>query len=359
MLAGGDTLGPDFDWSELGQAARTHGMLLPLRAALGHRPESPPPVEFGKELDEVFWAWTAKRKAYLMLAGRVASIADSHGISLILLKGPYLAERLYRPAEVRPFRDLDVLVEDAAFAPLLAHLDEAGFVRTAGPYQGIGPTGLRRWELPVTLSPREAPGLHIDLHLNLTPRLEPYRLPPQSFWAGAAPWKEGFLRLSDADALLFLFIHSLKHGYCTLLPFYDLHLAAKDPSLAVTYRDVLERADRHGFGRLIRVASELGRRLFGTAWETGDPASPSIRSIAAGFESRVRSGRPWLSERLHLLLSSLLLVAPGRRLAHYWRLSLLRPPSAIPDRPYLVGPWTNPWAGAVRLVRGLPGRRRG
>ncbi len=311
-----------------------------------------------RELDESVWAWAAKRRAYLDVLDRVGEIASRASIPLILLKGPCLAERLYEPAEARPFRDLDIMVRESSFESLISGLLDAGFTLTPGPFRGLSSEVLRRWELPQTLSPRDAPGLHLDLHMNIMNRLEPYRFDPDSLWKRAEPWESGLLRLADEDLLFFLFVHSLKHGFCSLLPFFDLHLAAGDTLLAGCFQTVVRRSERYGFGSLVGVAVELGRRLFGTQWPGEVPISRRVRLAANLLQRCVRTGSPWISERFQLLLSASLLVDSADRLARYWRLSLFRPTAVVPAQRYQSGPWSNPWAGAVRLARSMQRRGR-
>lgn len=357
LLAGRTSPSDDINWRGVFEAAERHRVLLPLRIRLKERPDLAAPASIEKELDHSFWAWVVKRSAYLETLSRIGSIAAESRVPLILLKGPYIAERLHKPPQSRLFRDLDLMVEESSFDFLMSRLVEAGFMLAPSPYQGLPTAVLRRWELPVTLAQRDAPGLEVDLHMNITHRLEPYRVPPDQIWKNAEPWRTGLLRLCDEDFLLFLFIHSLKHGYFSLLAFFDLHLAARDTLLAGRFGGVLERAERQGFGSLVRVSAELGRRLLGTSWPGSRPASRRERLAAGLLESHALLGHPWISERLQLLLSAGLLVDSVHRLGRYWRLSLFRPPATIPRQRYAVSPWSNPWASTVRLVRRMRNNR--
>ena len=345
------------DWHRLLESAEIHRLMLPLRLRARGAPRSAIPAWVVRELDESFWAWAPKRLAYLELLDRIGTIASRRGVRLLLLKGPDLAERLYRIPESRQFRDLDIMVSENHLESLTRALVDHGFVPISGPYAGLPMDVIRRWELPLTLAHRDAPGLHVDLHLNVTHRLEPYRLDPERFWAGGRPSRLGFLRLSDDDFLFFLFVHSLKHGYLSLLSFWDLHLASRDTRLASRFPAVLQSARSEGYGVLIQVAAELGRRLFGTEWPDAKPLAGRIRWAANWFETRARQGHPWISERAQLMLSAGLLVESMPRLLRYWRLSVLRPPSTIPAQPYQASPWSNPWASTVRLARSIGGSR--
>jgi hypothetical protein len=351
LLTGRASFSDDIDWWGVLKTAELHRMLLPLRARLEKWPDLPVPASARQELDHSFWAWAVKRRACLELLWRIGSIASENRVPLLLLKGPYIAERLHESPRSRPFRDLDLMVEESSFDLLVRRLVEAGFGFASSPFEGLPSEVLRRWELPITLVPRNAPGLEVDLHMNITHRLEPYRVSPEEIWKKAEPWGMGLLRLSDDDFLLFLFIHSLKHGYFSLLSFYDLHLAAQDPLLAGRFRCVLERAEREGFGSLVRVSAELGQRLFGTTWPHCGPVSRKERLAAGLLEARVRLGRPWISERFQLLLTAGLLVNSVCRLWQYWRRSLFRPLATIPPRRHAASPWSNPWASSVRLIR--------
>lgn len=316
-------------WAKLVETAESQRLQPALEVHLQASPH-PVPASLRRELQHSLLAWKVKRQAYEKLLHRMEALATQTGIPLLLLKGPALAERLYSSPETRMFRDLDLMVPAEGFLPLVQRLKREGFVETPSPYQGLSGKAVQNWELPLTFSPAEAPGLHIDLHTNLIHRLEPYWIPAGPVWERAVAWRGGLLTLGHEDFLLFLMTHALKHGYFGLQGFLDLHRASRDPHLPRSFPSVLKRAQEHGFGTLVRVAADLGQRLCGPRW----PSVPLPRRRAGWaadlLEARLCSRQPFLSERFQLLLTASLLVDSIPRLLRYWRLSLFRPLETIP-----------------------------
>jgi len=345
-------------WKALFEVAEVHNLVFPLTRALKDSGISiPDPIKV--DCEHALLAWKVKRRAYERLLLRVSELASRNRIPLLAVKGPQLAERLYLFPEDRSFRDLDLLVPPDAFARFADILLQAGFVATASPFHGLSREAVTAWELPMTFSPEDAPGLHLDLHSNLIHRLEPYRTPVSPVWDRAIPWRDGLLGLADEDFLQFLMVHALKHGYLQLQSFLDLHRAAAVPGIHRTFAMVLQRSASHGFGTLVATAAELGRRTYGTIWpaESSTPA-PAVRA-ADRLETALWKGFPMVSERVQLLLQAFLLLDSRRRFLKYLRISLFRPLETIPSRPYNAKPWTNPWAGLVRAARSIRYRGSG
>lgn len=338
------------DWAAVWVAAESHRITAAIGQEIQAR-ELSLPAELRVGMEQSRLAWSVKRRAYIATVQRLGELSISASIPLLLFKGPVVADRLYASPEARIFRDLDVAVGAADFPRWLELLSAAGFLQVPGPYQSVRTDTLVRWELPITLVHREAPGLQVDLHLNPVHQFEPYHLPAPNYFSRSVPWSFGLRRPCDEDLLLLLFIHAVKHGYFQLVSFLDLHRAYLDPSLDECLPTVRSRAAEAGFESLVLVVAEVVRRLFGRGWPEL-PAPPFRGRLAALMICRaLKSGGHFLGERPQVLLNAFLLVDSGRRLARYLGLSLFRPPSAIPDRPYLSGGWTNPWAGLVRAAR--------
>lgn len=339
-------------WRDILEIAQVHRLVLPLGIRLRDS-GFPVPPQVQQEFEQALLVWRAKRRAFTEVLQLIGELAATEKIPLILMKGLSLADRLYPNPESRIFADLDLLARAEDFSRLVKKLGQAGFRETEGPYYGLPAAAISAWELPLSFSPNDAPGLHIDLHSNLTHRLEAYRLPAAPVWERAVPWRFGLMSLSDEDLLLFLMIHSLKHGHFHLQAFLDLHFAARDSGFRKVFPAVLGRAAAAGFGTLVRTVAELGRRLYGTQWPGCGEPGWRVRTAAKLLEPRICDGQPVGSERFQLLLTAGLVVDSLPRLLQYWWLCAVRPPATIPAQPYRSSHWANPWAGLVRQVRKL------
>ncbi len=342
---------PSF-WVELLDLSQRHRVHLVLNDALSQA-QQPFPNLISRTLLIEAAAWQAKREVLLSVLEDVSGIAADSGVDVITLKGANLAERLYPNPLTRVFRDLDLMVRPAQFSAVLRALCSAEYRVTPGPYSGIAPETLVSWRLPVTLSPNEMPGITIDLHSSPLSRLEAFHFPAEPFWERARSWKYGVKELADVDFFLLLFVHAMKHGYFDLLNFLDLERASNQEALCGHLDGVLEFASRYHFSACIWAAMEVGRELLGTKWPVTIPQFPRVRArfVAVLTRKAALAARPWISERVQLLVFHPLLIDGWRKRLHFLRLLLLRPRSTIGTVPFKSGFLQNPWAFTVRLVR--------
>jgi len=215
------------------EALRVHRLHL-LAARIRHRRGEALPPSIAAE-------W--RRAALTSLAARTVleRIRDAHGGRLLLMKGPEVAASYPDPAD-RPFRDLDLLLDDPESAQ--ADLIAAGFVEI-----GAGSAH----HLPALFWP-ELP-LLIELHRR--PKSPPSlpRLGAGSIFAAAIPSRtgvDGVLAPDPAAHALLLAAHSWSHDPLRRLrDMIDIAatIAATDRSL------IAARADEWGWRHLWSVTA--------------------------------------------------------------------------------------------------------
>jgi hypothetical protein len=214
ILRGGDARGPrgDADWNAmLALADEEH--VLPWAASRRR----------GRHHED----WAQARAARLAEITRDAGVASfywscelkrllhtfaQHGIKVVPLKGPYLAERVYGDAALRGCCDLDVLVGGADLARAEALLAEMGFdAGEADDYH-------RSWALR---------GMTVELHFDVENRLAfDFDVGGALRRAEAGEFQgEACLKLAPEDELLFLCLHGTRHRYERLSLVLDLRLA--------------------------------------------------------------------------------------------------------------------------------------
>lgn len=164
-------------------------------------------------------AWLAFRRQHLVAVRELVLLLDAlegAGVSVIPLKGPVLAEALYRDPAGRPFTDLDLLVPAAHRDLAIATLRNLG-------YRHLGHERTLVYErshagaacfVPVAPAPYTLP---VDLHWSLV--AFPGGLVPQGL-AGPGVWQRAItverfgrpmLQLSHEDLLLYLALHLAVH----------------------------------------------------------------------------------------------------------------------------------------------------
>jgi hypothetical protein len=150
------------------------------------------------------------------------------GLAAIPLKGPWIAERLHHPPHTRPTHDLDLLVRREDLTAVASVLRDLGYVQVPNP---TAPAT----EHHVYVSERSTPWLpRIDVHCHITGAGDEPWL--DRLWGRvvAQPFRGSTVSaLSGADLLLYLSVHSARHGWLHLCHFLDLAQAldAEGPTL--------------------------------------------------------------------------------------------------------------------------------
>ena len=155
----------------------------------------------------------------------VREAVDATGGRWVALKGPAVAAGLYPRPDLRPFSDIDVLVEPARFGPVLAELEARGGRCLVHNWPRMTELGLA--ELPVLLPA----GSVLDLHWHVVHRararrswrLDTARLLERTV---PVPGLDGIQTLEPAATLVHLAWHSTKSGGSRLLWACDVELAA-------------------------------------------------------------------------------------------------------------------------------------
>jgi hypothetical protein len=288
--------------------------------------------------------------ALVQLADRL----DDLGVPHRVLKGPVLAHVVYARPDLRPFRDIDVLVPGADIGRVVASLEGEGGTRRFRPCR---PGFDQRFAKGINV--RSPEGIDVDLHRTLA--LGPYglALDPAELFTSSTPFAVGERRLLGlgTDELL------LHAGY---------HAALGDwPPRLIPHRDVAElilRAGGHAHADADRTVALAAR------WKGRAPLSRAIRRAATWFELDrdlpmvrwalgftpstwdVRAQSLYRSGNSSALAAAAIVSVTGMRNRWDYARMLL-----VPDRAYLAdheGGYRSRWRHAARLVAGLATVRR-
>jgi hypothetical protein len=208
--------------------------------------------ESGEALPEAVEQRLAEREREAVLAGfrwtgelkgLLASFAKV-GIAMIPLKGPMLAERLYGGVQYRMCRDLDLLVHRGDVAAAEALLVELGFDANGRPNDFHH--GWRRAATLVELHFDVAAVMDLDFAIEgAWQRVE---------WGSFAGVPA--LQFAEADELLFLCLHGLRHSYERLNLVLDVALALEHSGTGLRLRPEVA-----GMGGVVMLGCALAQRL--------------------------------------------------------------------------------------------------
>lgn len=268
------------DWDWLIATARVHGVLPRLermvRSANGATPE---PVR--RELQT-----RARENAdrNLRLTAELVRILDAFsahgGVRALAYKGPTLAMLAYGDLALRPFRDLDIVVDPADVATGRLLLEQLGY--HPGP---LDPPPAQRNGFVARNSEYSyfrANGDIVELHWRPLPSYFGMRIPFATLWerrAAVAVGGRALPTLSPEDLVLALCAHGTHHGWSRLEWIADVARLARAEA-AVDWQTVLLRARQLGGTRMVGVALRLGQELFDL--EVPRPIVPLSNSRVVG-----------------------------------------------------------------------------
>ena len=226
------------EWAALVEGAARHGIVGPI----ANRVDGLVPEPFQADLRRrvaVEELWHARMMAAL---GEVVTTLASHGIEVVALKGPLIAERHYPAGESRVSVDLDVLILPETLDAAVVALKSLGY------YVDLYSELQRHSPYSSHLALKHASGPLVELHFRLAAqRRSP--LETADLLARSLPFRSrcGFAVrvLAPEDEFLWLAIHATEHGLSALSRLYDLKLLVEqNPGLK--WETVARRATTNG-----------------------------------------------------------------------------------------------------------------
>ncbi len=219
--------------------------------------------------------------------------AALEGLPWLVTKGPVLAETVYPAPELRPYGDLDLVVEPRAFGDAVAALEAAGASVEDRNWALLAREGRGQLHL------RLPHGTLADLHWHLVNRASvrgAFRIPMTALfergrWADVAGIRSPVLE--PTDALLHVALHAALSGGNRLLWLQDVAMLLGRGG--VDLDALVRRARRWRVGTPVAIVLGRARRTLGA------PIEPEL--LGALERSRARRalsrglGRGWPTER--------------------------------------------------------------
>jgi len=260
-----DALETGVDWNTLGRQAARHRVwplfFHRLNRLLGDRLPAP----LREQLQEHQRRLRIHSAFQVQELGTVAETFDEHGIPLLSLKGPVLAQVAYGDVSMRRYVDLDVFVPRRRFSEADQLLREMGYEDPPGKnaLEGWRRTAARVFagQWPYV----QANGTFtVDVHTRLLPLSFSFPSDFRQFWERSTPVQlreevsvQGFSR---EDMLLILAYHGLKNQWRALKHVTDLSgLICRDPG--PEWAVLIRRAEAMGATRVLALGLSLARGL--------------------------------------------------------------------------------------------------
>lgn len=320
----------DIEWNALLDRARFHGLSPLLHAALDIRPRTDTPSEILETLTDVHRSSALATAAkYHELDALLPALASA-ALPCIVLKGAALAKWLYPAPDLRPFGDVDLLVQ-AHDAPRLRKLLETRGYRASGELA----EGFRdAYYSEMAFAQNAPPHLALDAHWHLfVPLYFRARMDTQWFWERTIAFRPGMQPariLHPTAQLIHLTVHaSLNHQHAPrLLWLYDLALLLTKHSAEIDWDAAA------AFARASQVTRSVSDMLAQTEqwWGVAAPAPflQTLRNTRVGWEERIAFALTAAPRNEARVLSDALAARGGRNKLRYAARHLL------PDAAYMT-----------------------
>jgi len=143
---------------------------------------------------------------------KIAEVFNSHAISVIALKGIYLAEWLYQDIGLRQFSDIDLLVKEEDGEKCIILLGKLGYK----PVEDKRPEFIISKSEFVHYIPMVLAGVSVEIHIKLHRKTEKYDLKLTDLWKNVLPISINnslVFTLNNNDLFIYLCLHLNKHFY--------------------------------------------------------------------------------------------------------------------------------------------------
>jgi hypothetical protein len=252
------------DWEEVLNNAEKHALSPLLFLRLNELNQlSDVPNDARLQLRNAYLKSSARGTHLSIELTRILAHFSKRDISVIVLKGPHLAEEIYRDWAVRPMCDFDLLVRIADISQASKALGELGYRAS----KNFTPEIETRHNAHSPTFVKEG-GFFVELHWNLELPAGPFIIDLQGVWARARRTNiagvDTFV-LSNEDLLLHLCIHAAyRHHFAFgILPLCDIAEAIRCLKDQIDWGKLRTRAQQWKAQKCLYLTFYLSRELFG------------------------------------------------------------------------------------------------
>ncbi|MDP4228675.1 MAG: nucleotidyltransferase family protein, partial [Bacteroidota bacterium] len=171
------------------------------------------PNEVVKNLEKMYYSNLARNMLLYDELNKILTAFNKAGIDTIVLKGAFLAEKIYKNIGLRPMSDIDLLIKEKDLQKAKKELTELKYSSTR-----IFPTKLH--EQQHRILSKELSFIHqdknsvIDIHWDIQQSQYMYKVDVNQFWNNAKPIKIAGIKtlaFASEDILQHLCLHVHKH----------------------------------------------------------------------------------------------------------------------------------------------------
>lgn len=252
---------PAEKWAVLVELAQQHGVAALLYNHLQllkiDLPDDP-----AKELKQAIKQNTLRMMQFSQAMNGLLGLMNDHSIAVVVLKGAYLAEAVYKNIGLRMMGDIDLMVKNVDLERLDGLLLVSGWVPQENNRVVAKDSHHFRYRMPGS-------GLMVEIHWAIIDSSAPLRIDVEELWSRARPVtlaQAPALTLAPEDLLIHLCLHTAKHIYeMRMRMLCDIHEVIRHFGVELNWPEIGERARQWGAMRAVYVVLRLAQELLGSA----------------------------------------------------------------------------------------------
>jgi len=256
----------DIDWHGVMSTANRHGVLPLLYRSLScSSPDAVPKAM----LDQLRESFQSNVQASLLLTAELFKLLDlfaGHGINAIPFKGPVLAASVYKDLSLRPFSDVDVLVNREDLPKAGGLLASLGYCQLTVDNAVADPEDVAYFEPNFYVFGHQHHGARVDLQWRVTDRYFSFSLEEDYGRGGLVPVMvagRSVLTFAPMDLLLILCAHGTKHQWQEIKWICDVAELLRTEKEKIDWRKLQQEASRQGVRRILNLGLFLAHDLLG------------------------------------------------------------------------------------------------
>jgi hypothetical protein len=249
------------DWSKLIVLAHRHGIFPYLYHSLNEFAENQIIPKIRQELDNLMEANVHKNIRQIWKLTQCIDIFRANHIECIVLKGPAIAFTAYGDLSLRPYSDLDILIQEKDFSFAYSLLEQAQFYPAYKLYQKQLNFQLRTGD-QFSFNQK---GDILEMHWRIAPRENIRPSYTQQMWREVQTIKvldKNIDVLSQENSILFICLHGAKHGWNQLKWILDLALLSRSVPEDF-WMNLIKKSIDMGVGRQLNLGLLLTQDMIG------------------------------------------------------------------------------------------------
>ena len=261
------------------------------------------PVKIMDDLQKMYYGNLTRNMLLYHELSNILKAFKAEGIDVIVLKGAFLAEVIYKNIGLRPMKDIDLLIREEDLPVTIKEM-----ARLKCHFANIFPTKLHE-QLYVQLQPTLSEELQyinqnnnviIEVHWDIQPPTSPFKIEIKTFWKNAKPIKIAgieTLMLAPEDLIKHLCLHLNKHNHLKEYPakplrdYCDIAEVTKHYRETINWSYLLQSSKNHGIEEPIYQILSVADKYFDAFVPTEISSELETVKASADFEDILRMRR--------------------------------------------------------------------